>query len=193
MKRYDLQGDRGKEFAMNEDSVAFIAYNQAVEDAQAAIRAATTNADGSEFFSATFINAIARRCSPHVYVNRLAAAATSSDTWGRWFERLGDKATAEIVNATADLVTDERLAALVDAKVLPSAAPVEQPTFKNTKEAMLYAQRNNIPTVVPVGDPSTSARAAAEEIREWIGISGLVDGKGIDEVAAIIERHYYRK
>lgn len=41
--------------------------------------------------------------------------------------------------------------------------------------------------------PSLSARAAAEEIREWIGISGLVDGKGIDEVVAIIERHCYRK
>lgn len=45
---------------------------------------------------------------------------------------------------------------------LANAAPVEQKTFKNTKEAMLYAQRNNIPAVVPVGEPSKSARAAAE-------------------------------
>lgn len=56
----------------------------------------------------------------------VAPQETSSDTWSKWFERLGEKATAEIVNATADLVTDERLAALVDAKVLPAAAPVEQ-------------------------------------------------------------------
>lgn len=31
-----------------------------------------------------------------------------------------------------------------------AAAAVEQQTFKNTKEAMLYAERNNIPAVVPV-------------------------------------------
>lgn len=63
---------------VDESSVAFTAYNQAIEDAKAAIRAETTNADGSEFFSATFINVVARKCSPHVYVNRLAAAVTAA-------------------------------------------------------------------------------------------------------------------
>lgn len=37
--------------------------------------------------------------------------------------------------------------------------------------------------------PSEVARQIAEEIRDWLGISGLVDGQGINEVAAIISRH----
>lgn len=41
----------------------------------------------------------------------------------------------------------------------------------------------------PAAAPSDTARLAAEEIREWIGISGLVDGEGINEVAAIISKH----
>lgn len=32
--------------------------------------------------------------------------------------------------------------------------PEPLPTSRNTKEAMLYAQRNNIPTVIPVTKPS---------------------------------------
>lgn len=43
------------------------------------------------------------------------AAPTSSDAWATWFDRLGKKASAEVVNATAELVTNERLAALVQA------------------------------------------------------------------------------
>jgi len=34
-----------------------------------------------------------------------------------------------------------------------------------------------------------AARAAAEEIREWIGMSGFVDGEALNEVTAIISRH----
>lgn len=37
---------------------------------------------------------------------------------------------------------------------------------------------------------SDSARRAAEEIREWLGISGLVDGEGLNEVAAIVSKHF---
>lgn len=48
-------------------AVAFAAYNQAVEDAKAAIREEARYTDGA----ASFITAIARKCSPHVYVHRL--------------------------------------------------------------------------------------------------------------------------
>lgn len=57
-----------------ENSVAFTAYNQAIEDAKAAIRA---ESQGGGYWAAAYINAIARRCSPHVYVNRLAPAPST--------------------------------------------------------------------------------------------------------------------
>jgi hypothetical protein len=52
-----------------ENTTAFKAYNQAIEDAKAAIRGEHVD---DPYAAATFINAIARKCSPHVYVNRLA-------------------------------------------------------------------------------------------------------------------------
>jgi hypothetical protein len=58
---------------VDENSAAFTAYNQAVEDAKSAIR---HESQGGGYWAATYINAIARRCSPHVYVNRLAPAST---------------------------------------------------------------------------------------------------------------------
>lgn len=86
---------------------------------------------------------------------------------------------------------------------LPAAAtavPVEQQTFKNTKEAMLYAQRNNVPVVVPVGESSTSARAAAEEIallekpnhsNEFIASHDCdICNTYRQKIAAIIQRHH---
>ncbi|HEU4509050.1 MAG TPA: hypothetical protein VFR78_12465 [Pyrinomonadaceae bacterium] len=57
-----------------EKSVPFVAYNQAIEDALAAIRA---ESQGGRYWAAAYINAIARRCSPHVYVNRLGRSTTA--------------------------------------------------------------------------------------------------------------------
>lgn len=57
-----------------ENSIAFIAYNQAIEDALAAIRA---ESQGGGYWAATYINAIARKCSPHVYVNRVQASVST--------------------------------------------------------------------------------------------------------------------
>lgn len=54
---------------VDESSVAFASYNKAIEDAMAAIRA---ESQGGGYWAATFINAIARRCSPHVYVASLS-------------------------------------------------------------------------------------------------------------------------
>lgn len=54
-------------------SAMFTAYNQAIEDAKAAIRGETVD---DPWAAAVFINAIARKCSPHVYVNRLSATAS---------------------------------------------------------------------------------------------------------------------
>lgn len=75
-----------------------------------------------------------RRCL-NVVLERLralepkpAAATTSPETpetsdasWRLWFDRMGDKASAEVVNWTANLVTNERLIALAEAGVLPIA------------------------------------------------------------------------
>lgn len=61
---------------VDENSVAFTAYNQAVEDAKDAILAEANG--NSLMLPGTFINAIARKCTPHVYVSRLAAAATAA-------------------------------------------------------------------------------------------------------------------
>src|ERR1051326_7104445 len=58
------------------EDVAFTAYNQAIEDAKAAIRGEKVD---DPYAAATFINAIARKCSPHVYVNRLATTATATN------------------------------------------------------------------------------------------------------------------
>lgn len=54
---------------VDEHSAAFTAYNKAIEDVMAAIRA---ESQGGGYWAATFINAIARRCSPHVYVASLS-------------------------------------------------------------------------------------------------------------------------
>jgi hypothetical protein len=40
--------------------------------------------------------------------NSLKADSPSGALWREWFRRLGDKATAEVVNATATLVINER-------------------------------------------------------------------------------------
>ncbi len=61
--------------AVEEKSVAFTAYNQGVEDALAAIRGEKVD---DPYAAPTFINAIARKCSPHVYVNRLATQGQRS-------------------------------------------------------------------------------------------------------------------
>jgi len=53
----------------------FAAYNQAIEDAKAAIRGEKVD---DPYAAATFINVIARKCSPHVYVNRIATAPTAT-------------------------------------------------------------------------------------------------------------------
>lgn len=53
---------------VDEHSAAFTAYNKAIEDVMAAIRA---ESQGGGYWAATFINAIARKCSPHVYVASL--------------------------------------------------------------------------------------------------------------------------
>lgn len=42
----------------------------------------------------------------------------------------------------------------------------------------------------PPALPSESVMKAAEEIREWIGLSGFVDGEGLNEVTAIISKHF---
>jgi hypothetical protein len=50
-----------------EDLSIFRAYNQAIEDAKAAIRGEKAD---NPYAAATFINAIARKCSPHRYVTQ---------------------------------------------------------------------------------------------------------------------------
>jgi hypothetical protein len=37
--------------------------------------------------------------------------------------------------------------------------------------------------------PSEAARQAAQEIAQWLGLTGCVDGEAINEVAAIISKH----
>lgn len=54
--------------------------------------------------------------------NEKSAERASNKAWRRWFERLGDKASAEIVDATKNLVTDERLAVLISRGILPAPA-----------------------------------------------------------------------
>lgn len=49
-------------------------------------------------------------------------AAGSDGAWREWFDRMGDKASADVVNATANLVTNERLVALTQAGILPSSS-----------------------------------------------------------------------
>lgn len=59
------------EYGAIEDRAEFKAYNQAIEDAKKAIgNEGAPEWEGSEF-KPYFITAIARACSPHVYVNRL--------------------------------------------------------------------------------------------------------------------------
>lgn len=60
--------------ALTEETEAFTAYNQAIEDALAAIR---EESQGGGCWAATFINAIARKCSPHVYVSSLSPVSPS--------------------------------------------------------------------------------------------------------------------
>jgi hypothetical protein len=52
-------------------TVAFMAYNQAVNDAKAAIRGEKVD---DPYTAATFISAIARKCSPHRYVAQVSDA-----------------------------------------------------------------------------------------------------------------------
>jgi hypothetical protein len=69
-------------------------------------------------------------CTPDEYEAHRAmghdtsVASTSSNAWATWFKKLGDRASAEVVKATADLVTNERLAALVQRGVLPNPAAI---------------------------------------------------------------------
>lgn len=46
---------------------------------------------------------------------------------------------------------------LLEAAAASNEKQTHTPTFKNTKEAMLYAQRNNIPLVIPVEVPTESS------------------------------------
>jgi hypothetical protein len=57
----------------------FAAYSQAIEDAKAAIWGEKVD---DPYAAAIYINAIARKCSPHVYVNRLATALTEKSAHG---------------------------------------------------------------------------------------------------------------
>lgn len=58
-----------------EATAEFKAYNQAIEDALGAIR---ESSQGGGHWAATFINAIARKCSPHVYATRAASLVQAS-------------------------------------------------------------------------------------------------------------------
>jgi hypothetical protein len=65
----------------------FVAYNQAVEDAKEAIRGEHVDDPNA---ASTFINAIARKCSPHVYVNRLDAGGERCAECGRLRKHVAD-------------------------------------------------------------------------------------------------------
>lgn len=67
--RLDAAALAGTVQGVDENSVAFTAYNQAIEDAKAAIRGEKVD---DPYAAAIFINAIARKCSPHVYATRVA-------------------------------------------------------------------------------------------------------------------------
>lgn len=71
------------------------AYSQGVEDAMCAIRA---ESQGGGYWAATFINAIARKCNPHVYVNRIAAFPV--DQSKTEFEQLSRE---QIIQAITDI------------------------------------------------------------------------------------------
>lgn len=64
-------------------------------------------------------NGVAAIITRHLAVTAEPKPESSDASWRLWFDRMGDKASAAVVNATADLVTNERLAALTQADVLP--------------------------------------------------------------------------
>jgi hypothetical protein len=70
----------------------------------------------------------------------------------------------------ADLM--ERVGAAIEAEQVsraPVAAPVNDAlTFRNTKEAMLYAQRNNVPAVIPAPAPPAPSSDARALVTEWV-------------------------
>lgn len=55
-------------------AIAFAAYNQAIEDVKAVILDTEVN---DLYAAAVFINAIARKCSPYVYVNQHLSPVTN--------------------------------------------------------------------------------------------------------------------
>lgn len=138
--------------------------------------------------------------SPDIDPNRKCWASTANEICidprgcdDRGCQLYADKNYTDRHTATNKALRDQLIAAHTAA-----AAPVEQQTFRNTKEAMLYAQRNNIPAVAPVSDPSTSAREAAEEIAAHLFATifhpageGGISQEREAAIAAIIERHFY--
>lgn len=144
----------------------------------------------------------------------LALPLPSSNAWREWFDQLGDKATASIVNATANLVTNERLDALQTAGVLPSDDPPNVGKFLATiADGLRHAIRDHGPItsewigsaakrvwgrvkgtkynpfrVVKGSEDGAVAAAindAATEICDWCGI----DQTDAEKVAAIIAKH----
>jgi hypothetical protein len=57
-----------------EETAVFKAYNQAIDDAKSAIRGERVDDPSA---APTFINAIARKCSPHRYAAQIAVAMKS--------------------------------------------------------------------------------------------------------------------
>ena len=84
----------------------------------------------------------------------------SGNAWREWFERLGDKATAEVVNATANLLINERLIALSKAGMLPDAAP-SAPSSDARALVMQWREANEWPGLV------WSAQNLSDELR-WL-------------------------
>lgn len=103
----------------------------------------------------------------------------------------------------------EKYKAMLDAAPAPIAAPVKEHkrhVLSGCNEFLCLPEVNPhhyeiVPDAAPqderprkVFDAGFSSQSpainAAEEIREWLGITGLVDGNGIKEVAAIIQKHY---
>lgn len=138
------------------------------------------------------------------------AAPTSSDAWATWFKRMGERASSDVVNATATLVIDERLVALSKAGVLPNPAalrdeakpeydldPLEfwcdlaevlghpRPT-KADVPALVSEVKQRLAATTP---PSKEIQAAAEEIDKLlVPLRDYGKTPGISAMAAIIER-----
>jgi hypothetical protein len=68
-----------------------------------------------EFWESEYCGDVCRVCpfKPDDKIHQPATSSsevvtTSSDAWRKWFERMGERATSDVVNATATLVIEER-------------------------------------------------------------------------------------